>query len=281
MEQQLTVKQFFERDNVRKKFEELLGKRAPQYITSVLQVTTNNALLEKSDPISIYNAAATAATLDLPINNSLGFAWIVPYKGKAQFQLGYKGLIQLAQRTGQYTRINCIEVYESQFHSYNPLTETLDADFTQPPSGPVVGYCAYFKLVNGFEKLVFWTRLKTEAHAKRFSKTFSSGPWATDFDAMAKKTVLKATLNTWGPLSIEMQQAIVVDQAVINNDTATDVTYIDNEPDEVNKELERAEMMLDQCSNLAELEDMVKQFSDDIKDSLGQRINEMREIYVR
>jgi recombination protein RecT len=224
---QITVKQFFAKDAVKSKFEELLGKKANGFVTSVLQVVNNNNLLQKATPESVYNCAAVAATLDLPINNSLGFAWIVPYGGQAQFQIGWKGLVQLANRTGQYKAINVVEVYENQFKSFNRLTEELDADFTQEPSGKIVGYVAYFKLLNGFEKTSYWSVADVEKHAKRFSKTYGGGVWKSDFDAMAKKTVLKNTLSKWGILSIEMQTATIADQAVIKDAETLDVEYID------------------------------------------------------
>lgn len=228
-ENQIQVKQFFNRDGVKAKFQELLGAKSTGFITSVMQVVNGNNYLQKASPESIYNAAAMAATLDLPINNNLGFAWIVPYGNQAQFQMGWKGYVQLAQRTGQYKAINVIEVYESQFNAYNRLTEELDADFTQNPAGSVVGYVAYFKLLNGFEKTAFWTVEEVKAHGKKFSKTFDQrgGVWASNFDAMAKKTVLKNTLSKWGILSIEMQQAVIVDQAVINDAETLDVEYVD------------------------------------------------------
>lgn len=221
------LKDFFEKDAVKQKFSEMLGKRAPQFITSVLQIATSNKLLASADPISIYNSAAIAATLDLPLNNNLGFAWIVPFAGKAQFQMGWKGFVQLAQRTGQYKRINVVPVYENQFKSWNALTEELDADFAIDGKGKVVGYCAYFRLVNDFEKVVYWSIEKVSAHAKRYSKSFSNGPWKDEFDKMAMKTVLKAMLSAWGILSIEMQTAIKVDQAVIRNEEGTEVEFVD------------------------------------------------------
>lgn len=229
MSNQLTTKQFFAKDSVKAKFNELLGKKASGFITSVLQVVSTNQLLQNATPESIYNCAAIAATLDLPINSSLGFAWIVPYKGQAQFQMGWKGFVQLANRTGQYKSINVIEVYENQFKSFNRLTEELDADFTLQPSGKVVGYVAYFKLINGFEKTSYWSMDDVINHAKRFSKTYSStnSVWKTDFDAMAKKTVLKNTLSKWGILSIEMQTATITDQAVIKDHETMDVDYVD------------------------------------------------------
>lgn len=226
----LTVKGIFEREDVKAKVSEMLGARATGFITSVLQVSTNNTLLQKADPLTIYNAAMMAAALDLPVNQNLGFAWIVPYKGQAQFQIGWKGLVQLAQRTGQYKNINVIPVYENQYKSWNSLTETLDGDFSLDGKGQVVGYVAYFQLINGFEKTVYWSKEKVTDHAKRFSQSFnqSFSPWKSDFDSMAMKTVLKHTLSKWGILSIEMQQAHKVDQAVINDYETEDVSYVDN-----------------------------------------------------
>jgi recombination protein RecT len=226
--QQLTVKSIFEKDTTKQKLEQMLGKKAQGFITSVLQISTNNALLAKADPLSVYNAAMIAATLDLPINQNLGFAWIVPYRGQAQFQMGWKGYVQLAQRTGQYKRINVTKVYENQFIGFNYLTEELNADFSLEPSGAVVGYAAYFQLHNGYEKLVYWTKKQAEEHGRRFSQSFNNGPWKSDFDAMAMKTVLKNTLSKWGILSIEMQTAVRTDSAVIKDENGTVVQYVDN-----------------------------------------------------
>lgn len=233
-----TLRGIFERDSVAKKFQAMLGKKAQGFITSVLQIVNSNNNLSQADPMTVYYAAATAATMDLPINPNLGFAWIVPYKNRgkmqAQFQMGAKGYIQLGLRTGQYIRMNVVSVYQNQFKSYNSLTEELDADFSIDGDGEVVGYCAYFKLINGFEKTIYWSKAKVEKHAKRFSQSYGydSSPWKSDFDSMAQKTVLKHALSKWGILSIEMQQAILVDQAVINNEDGTDLTYIDNQEHE-------------------------------------------------
>lgn len=223
------IKALFEGQLIKSKFQELLGKKAQGFITSVLQVVSNNKDLEGVAPLSVYNAAATAATLDLPINHNLGFAWIVPYKGQAQFQIGWKGFVQLAQRTGQYLKINVIEVFQNQYKSFNHLTEELDADFATEGTGDVVGYVAYFKLINGFEKTVYWTKAKVKKHAEKYSKAFknATSPWNTEFDKMAKKTVLKNMLSAWGILSIEMQKAMVLDQAVIDNEEGSEFRYPD------------------------------------------------------
>jgi recombination protein RecT len=274
--QQDGVKAFFAREDVRFKFQEMLGKRAPQFITSVLQIASSNSLLKNAEPISIYNAAAVAATLDLPLNNSLGFAWIVPFAGKAQFQIGWKGLVQLAQRTGQYKRINVVEVYKNQFKAWNSLTEELDADFSIEGVGDIVGYCAYFQLLNGFEKVVYWSREKVLAHGKRYSKTFTNGPWKTDTDAMCKKTVLKNALSQWGILSIEMQQAFKVDQGVVTNAETMDVEYTDaTEP--VNKEEERLTALIEGAKSMEDLAKLEEHISTpEQKDLFSQKVEEVK-----
>ena len=236
------LKALLSQQSVEQRFQKLLGDKAQGFISGVLQVANSNKLLQKADPNSFLNAAATAATLDLPINQSLGRAWIVPYKGTAQFQIGYKGFVELAQRTGQYKAITAIAVYENQFKGFNALTEELIGDFSKQGEGEVIGYAAHFRLVNGFTKTVYWPMAQVKAHGKRFSKAFTSGPWKTDFDAMAKKTVLKHTLNNWGPLSIEMQTAMVADQAVQQKEG--EYKYEDNptqtiDLDEIKKDKER------------------------------------------
>lgn len=232
-QQALSAKSLFSQQNVKQKFEELLGKKAQGFMTSVLQIVASNNLLAKADPHSIFHAAATAATLDLPINQNLGFAYIIPYNTKeggckAQFQLGYKGFIQLAQRSGQFSRIAATPIYEGQIVSENPLIG-YQFDFTIKPKGNPVGYAAYFKLLNGFEATLYMSLGEVKQHGMRYSKTFKNGTWQTDFNAMATKTVIKLLLSRFAPLSIEMQKAIITDQAVINNEDATDVTYIDHE----------------------------------------------------
>ena len=235
----LTVQNLFAKEDVRARFTEMLGKKAQGFITSVLQITNSNELLKNADPLSIYNAAATAATLDLPLNNNLGFAYIIPYKQKkdgnlvdvAQFQLGYKGFIQLAQRSGQFQTISASPIYEGQLVEQNPLTGFV-FDFTKKTSDKVIGYASYFKLINGFEKTLFMSVEEMNKHGVRFSKTFAKGfgLWKDDFDSMALKTVLKLLLSKFAPLSIEMQRAVISDQAIINDVETQDVTYVDNEP---------------------------------------------------
>lgn len=263
--QQLTTKALFGQDNVRKKFEELLGKRAPQFITSVLQIASSNELLAHADPMSIYNAAATAATLDLPLNNNLGFAYIVPYNQKqkdgkiktvAQFQMGYKGFIQLAQRSGQFKTISATPIYEGQLVVENPLTG-FEFDFTKKKEGAkVIGYAAYFELINGFQKTLFMTAEQLTAHGVKYSQTFKRGfgLWKDEFDSMATKTVLKLLLAKFAPLSIEMQKAVVTDQSIINDAETEDVTYIDNSAEvAIDKTSERITLMIADAKSMEEL----------------------------
>lgn len=224
-------------ESVKQRFKEILGQKAPGFISSILSVTNSNALLQKAEPTSIMNAAVIAATLDLPINGSLGFAYIVPYSGQAQFQIGYKGLVQLAMRSGQYKTINVSEVYEGEIKSVNRFTG--EYEFGEKTSDKVVGYMAYFKLINGFEKYMYMTKEEAEKHGKKYSQTFKRGTglWASEFDTMSKKTVLKMLLSKFGILSIEMQRGIQFDQSVvhgdINNIEEATAEYVDNEPAQI------------------------------------------------
>lgn len=211
-------------ETMKKKFTEILGKKAPGFMASIISLYNSDNKFQNVDGYSVVNSALLAATLDLPINKEFGFAWVIPYGKQAQFQIGYKGYIQLALRTGQYKNLNVIEIYKGQLKAFNPLTEEIELNVEEKSSDEIIGYAFYMRLLNGFEKTIYWPIAKVEAHAKRFSKTFKSGPWQTDFDAMAKKTVIKNGLSKWGILSVEMQKAIEVDQATINKE----ITNIEN-----------------------------------------------------
>lgn len=214
-----TLKGMLEMPAYKNKFNEMLGKKAAGFMSSIIAVTNNNKLLAKANPATVIGAAAQAAMLDLPINQSLGFAYIVPYGGEAQFQLGYKGYIQLAQRTGQYVDIGSKTVYEGELQYENRLLDKFK--FGERTGDKVIGYLAYFRLTNGFEKMLFIELDKMIAHAKRYSKNYKGGTekWGlTDFDTMAEKTVLKKLLSRYGPLSIEniqMSQALANDGGVV------------------------------------------------------------------
>ncbi|WP_331299104.1 recombinase RecT [Veillonella parvula] len=215
-----TLKGMLESQAYKKKFEEMLGKKAAGFMSSIIAVTNNNNYLMKADPATVIGAAAQAAMLDLPINQSLGFAYIVPYKGAAQFQLGYKGYIQLAQRSGQYVDIGAKTVYEGELEYENRLLDKFR--FGERTGDKVIGYLAYFRLTNGFEKMLFMTLDEMQAHAKKYSQNYKGGTdkWGlADFNVMAEKTVLKRLLSKFGPLSIEsvqMSQALSNDGGVIS-----------------------------------------------------------------
>lgn len=288
--EKLTLKQLFNRDDVKNKFQEMLGKRAPQFITSVLQIAASNDLLAKAEPVSIYNSAMVAATLDLPINQNLGFAYIIPYNvkqsdgsymPKAQFQMGYKGFKQLALRSGQFMTINDTDVREGELKSYNRLTGEIVFDWIQDDkerlSKKIIGYVSYFALLNGFSKTFYMTIAELEKHGLKFSQTYKKGfgLWKDDFDSMAKKTVTKLNLSKNAPLSVEMQKAIIADQAIINDADATDVTYADNEEPKVDKLEERATLLLsdakldiETCSELSQVKTIEEKYSDlkDVKE---------------
>lgn len=214
-----------QKQDVKKRFEDMLGKKAAGFMSSILSLATSKKEFLNVNPRTVLSSAAIAASLDLPINPNLGFAYVIPYGDQAQFQIGYKGIIQLALRTGQYKRINCIPIYESQFEAWNALTEELKADFSVEGQGKVIGFVFYFKLVNGFEKTVYRTKNELLTHGQRYSKAFKSGPWQTNQDDMCMKTLIKGTLSKYGILSIEMQKAIETDQAVIKEDGTAD--YVD------------------------------------------------------
>lgn len=233
------LKDFFDKPAVQAKMRELVDKNAASFGTSIMQIVNSNAMLLDAEPMSIFNAACMAATLNLPVNNNLGFAYIVPYRNKgkieAQFQLGYKGFIQLAQRSGQFERLVSLPVYEAQLVEEDPING-FRFDWKQKPAAneQPVGYYAYFKLINGFTAELYMTREQVEAHAGRYSQSFKKGygVWADNFEAMALKTVTKLLLSKQAPLSIDMQKAVLSDQSVIKDVTAEQFDYIDNQPSE-------------------------------------------------
>lgn len=231
---QITLKSLFAAEDIKAKFDSMLGdKKATGFIVSVLDTVNSNYLLKKADPQSVLFAAATAASLDLPINSNLGFAYIVPYKGAAQFQMGYKGFVQLAMRSGQFQKIETTTVYDGDTEQtiYERLTKFITPE---PPSDIVVGYIAYFRLTNGFEKSLYMSKAEVDKHAKSYSQSYKSGSsslWQTDFNKMALKTVLKQLLSKYAPLNIEMQKAIAADQAVVRDIDGNSFLYPDNSPD--------------------------------------------------
>lgn len=228
------LKSMLQTDSVKQRLEQCLGDKANGFATSMLALVAQDKLLAESEPTSILQSAMTAATLDLPIQKDLGFAWIIAYRDNkknqvtAQFQMGYKGFIQLALRTGQYASLNAEAVPSAAYKGRDDVGEPIIDWDEIDKGGQIAGYAFAFKLVNGFSKKAYWSKAKVEAHAKRFSQSFRKGygPWKDDFDAMALKTVVKNTLNKWGILSVEMQKALDEDQKAGSE-------YVDNGPDAI------------------------------------------------
>lgn len=201
---------------------------ANSFISSVISVANGNPQLRNAEPMSIIGAAMVAATMQLQVIPTLGQCYIIPYGKKAQFQVGYLGLLQLCQRSGQFKKILAAPVHEGEYVSGDEFDEEYVFDKKQKKSDNVIGYMAKFELLNGFTKVAYWDIDKVKAHATKFSQAFRAGfnsPWKSDFDAMAQKTVLKSILK-FAPKSIEMQNAVTFDQSVINTNTS-DVQDLD------------------------------------------------------
>jgi len=247
-QQQRSVGELMRSPGVMAKIKDVLGseKVAAGFISSVISIANGSKELRKADPMTVVGAAMVAATLQLPVVPTIGLAYIVPYKGAAQFQIGYKGLIELAERSGQFKNIIDEVVYEGQLVRKNRFTGEYVFDEDGRKSDKVIGYMARFDLINGFSKTIFWTIAEVQAHANKFSQAYRSGyncPWKSDFDAMARKTVLKALFSKYAPKSIQMQNAIAFDQAAVkvNEDIASgaepinidafEVEYVDNPDD--------------------------------------------------
>lgn len=215
---------------MKKKFQDILHEKSDAFMGSLMTLVGGDDYLSNAEPMTIIASALKAATMDLPIDKNLGYAYVVPFNrrekvgnqwikhNEAQFILGYKGYIQLAQRSGQYKALNALEIYEGQLIDWNPLTEEFTFDYKAKTSDEVIGYVGFFELLNGFKKTVYWTKQEIESHrianAKGFDKGKLSGAWKDNYDQMAIKTVLRNLLSKWGILSVEMQTAVTSDEKV-------------------------------------------------------------------
>jgi recombination protein RecT len=235
---------------------------ANSFLSSVISVGNGTPKLRKAEPMSIIGAAMVAATMQLQVIPTLGQCYIIPYGNKAQFQIGYLGLLQLCQRSGQFKKILAAPVHEGEYVSGDEFDEDYVFDRKQRKSDKVIGYMAKFELLNGFTKVAYWDVDKVKAHAQKFSQALRSGydtPWKSDFDAMAMKTVLKSILK-FAPKSIEMQAAVTFDQAVVNTNTpaTSDVQDLDIDaftPEYVdNIEMEKKENIAAKAAEAAKAE---------------------------
>ncbi|MFL1781194.1 recombination and repair protein RecT [Candidatus Hepatincolaceae symbiont of Richtersius coronifer] len=250
--------EFLNSDKIKSHFIAILGeKKYNSFLSSILAVVRNNTLLLKADPASIAAASKVAATLDLPINQNLGFSYIVPYKGSAQFQIGYKGFIQLAIRSEQFKNLTVSSLTKSQFKFYNPVKDELIYDFQDNSNPEIVVYVAYMQLINGFEKYFVMTVEELKHYAITYSQSFKSGfgVWKDNFKAMAEKTVLKLMLSKYAPLSTEMQTAIEKAQATIEGEFNV---YPDNSKDEPKEKISKNsnDSVVEQI-DWAELDEMI------------------------
>lgn len=216
---------FLDRDGLRKRFDELLGKRSPQFMSSIVSMVNADKNMQQAfyeSPMTVIQAALKAATFDLPIDQSLGYAYIVPFKNykkdigtkkmEASFILGWKGMHQLALRTGAYKTINVVDIREGELKKYNRLTEEVEIDFIEDENErekhPVIGYVGYYRLVNGAEKTIYMSVKAIESHERKHRKGEYQGKgWRDDWDAMARKTVYRILIGKWGVMSIDYQTA--------------------------------------------------------------------------
>lgn len=275
---------------VKKEFYRILGDKAAQYMASIVNIAAR--FPQGTNPNSIMAAAFVGATYDLPIDSNLGFSAIVPYNSKgnkeAQFQIMYKGFIQLAIRSGMYEKMNCSEVYQDEIETYNPITGELEfvKDFsvcTDRDSGDedkIAGYYAWFKLKTGFSHELYMTKQSVINHAKKYSQAYKrdlksneeTSPWSTNFNAMAMKTVLKRLLSKWGILSVDMQRAIQDDQKTFDDAGKSD--YGDNKPDIVPGAVIDAEPVTDPFAQNApsdvENDDDIQNSTEDNQTHTGQ-----------
>jgi recombination protein RecT len=229
-----TISDFLSAEKVNKKIEEILGDSKREFVASVIGLYNSSKDIQECTMPSIVNACLMAAAFKLPISNALGFVYVYgfnnrqkdnTYKKEATFMLGYKGIKQLCARSGQFAQMNEVPIYAGQMKAFNPLKGEFEFDFTIPAKGEPIAYAAYFRLLNGFEKLVVMNTAQVIEHAKRHSPTYGKkkkdgtpvkSTWDSDFEAMALKTVSKRCLTKGeAPMSIEMQNAFIADGKVI------------------------------------------------------------------
>lgn len=239
------IASFLSSEKVKENVINVVGKDDSQrFISSVVSAVQTNPDLAKCTNQSILSAALLGHSLNLPQSPQMGFFYMVPFNNKnkgvteAQFQMSYKGLLQLAMRSGQYQKINVSSIKEGELKSYDPITETFEfapiTDYEKRQDLPTIGYYAYFVLNNGFKKEIYWSKERMDAHAKRYSMSYKKGwnssIWVTDFDAMAYKTLIRQLIGKWGIMSVDMETAYRSDMAVMDENGMPN--YVDNPENE-------------------------------------------------
>lgn len=272
-QKRLGIGSYLTGDAVKQRINQVIGgKDGQRFISAVVSAVQTNPALQECTNQSILSAALLGESLKLSPSPQLGQYYMVPFNDKergkvAQFQLGYKGYIQLAIRSGQYKKLNVLAIKAGELVKFDPLNEEIEVklieDEEQREAAETIGYYAMFEYTNGFRKAIYWSRNKMLAHADKYSQAFSkdggtvktrygekkkvsyadystgnydpkdawmySSFWYKDFDGMAYKTMLRQLISKWGIMSIDMASAIDADMAVINEDGTKD--YVDNDPD--------------------------------------------------
>lgn len=214
-------------------------KKAARFVTAITSAVTTNPALQNCDAKTIVSAGLLGETLNLSPSPQLGQYYLVPFNDRknnrttAQFQLGYRGMLQLAQRSGEYKRINAMAVKEGELLHYDPFNDEIELQYIedeeQRENLPTIGYFAMFEYHNGFKKVLYWSRSKMEQHALKYSQGYRAKKgytfWEKDFDAMGVKTMLRQLISKWGVMSLEMQKAYEADGGVVNQDGTID--YVD------------------------------------------------------
>ena len=269
-----TFSAFLTSDAIKMKINSMVGgKDGQRFITSIISAVSTTPSLAECEHSSILSAAMLGESLKLSPSPQLGQYYMVPFNDKkrgckvAQFQLGYKGYIQLAIRSGYYKKLNVLSIKEGELIRYDPMEEEIEVNLIEDDSvrdsTPTIGYYAMFEYQNGFRKAMYWSKHKMEAHADKYSQAFSasvyhkildgeipqsdmwkySSFWYKDFDGMAYKTMLRQLISKWGIMSIELQTAMEKDMAAINEDGTFD--YVENQVEAVEVEENPAESFFD------------------------------------
>lgn len=250
----LGLTSYLTQDAVKNQINEVIGgKNGQRFISSIVSAVNNNPQLAQCTNQSILSGALLGESLKLSPSPQLGQYYLVPFKDKnkglvAQFNLGYKGYIQLAIRSGQYKKLNVLAIKEGELVKFDPLNEEIEVNLIENEEerkkAQTIGYYAFLEYINGFRKAIYWSKARMENHAKKYSVGYSRDLqrgtqytfWSKDFDAMAYKTMLRQLISKWGIMSIDMQSAIDADTALINEDGTK--VYVDNEPDIVEATIE-------------------------------------------
>lgn len=276
-QKRLGISAYMSQEGVKAQINKVVGKNSERFVASIISAVNQTPALQECTNKSILAGALVGEALKLSPSPVLGNYYLVPYDQKekkdkdgtiikyackvAQFQLGYKGYIQLALRSGQYKKLNVMAIKEGELIRFDPLNEDIEVnlitDEVERENAETIGYYAMFEYINGFRKAMYWSKEKMEAHAMKYSKGYQAKKgytfWEKDFDAMAYKTMLRQLISKWGIMSIDMITALDADMAVINEDGSKDYIeteeIIDTTAEEVQTEQPQEEAPAEQPAN--------------------------------